>query len=827
MHNPYEELIRQSKLSSRHQEELKKKRGFSDETIDTLRFRSADRKMIEQTIHKWLAEKTFSKKVLIDAGILQKRNDDQIVLMSFLTSNQILIPFLDESGEAYFLRSHKMYPKGFGLLPYCPFLLQISNGHTILAEGSLKAAAAWQLGFAAVGIDGISTFSGKRFPDLVEIFRSNGITRITVIFDNEVKDDPQFEKYKADPNKRYDADYWAIRMAEMLNDEGFEANVGRLPDEWRENGKADIDSALAQGHTSEEFQQILDSSLAPDQYLKSLHEEAQKVIAFKSKNRKLIGQIIGVRAQDGKGEFKWRQIGKLIIDHFQDEGAQFYIDGEMVIVCLSNQTFEIGSNLRFNALLYRIAELNPTTSEGRFIWAEIKNGAVNLGKKFGLAGWCYFDLKLKEIHLLLDGDKGTAVKIANHKVQSTLNGGPDVPVLLRAPDELVPIKCIQDVQTTDGIKAFWCLVVQNLTTEPSSQLLVSSFYLCFFLKDITKDRAILKMSGKTASGKSTAADLFAYLLLGTSGLEVSTLAARFSQAPILPFIILDNLENEDINRGSLHFLLTSATGITKKKRAAGTNTDVVREKCEALVVVTAIEPFAKPELVNRTLEVEFDKRYRDTKFMKSDVHLSIFEQRNTILSALFQMMAEKVIPAIADGRHRELKQHLDTEYPNHPKDRCNEFLSLMATIAEALTSYTEDPQSGEGLLSNWVKSQSKLSVEQEESSSDVLYYLEIHFKKHPDLIYGLSRPENAADFTFEASSRDLLESFTRLAKEIGTKCPFTNPGQLMSRINNDTEVLRQHGWTYEPKVKKINGTRIHRFTRSLSEEDFGLIEKDI
>lgn len=46
MQTPYEELIRQIGLKDHHREELKQKRGFSDETIERLKYRSDDPKIV-------------------------------------------------------------------------------------------------------------------------------------------------------------------------------------------------------------------------------------------------------------------------------------------------------------------------------------------------------------------------------------------------------------------------------------------------------------------------------------------------------------------------------------------------------------------------------------------------------------------------------------------------------------------------------------------------------------------------------------------------------------------------------------------------------------
>jgi hypothetical protein len=417
------------------------------------------------------------------------------------------------------------------------------------------------------------------------------------------------------------------------------------------------------------------------------------------------------------------------------------------------------------------------------------------------------------------------VRITTVGGELTFNASGDLPVLLRCPEELPPIDYDPEVDVPRGLHLFQELLVKNLATDESNRLLIASYFLAVFLKDITPDRPILKFSGITASGKTTAADLFAHLLLGQSGLEVSTLAARFTESPIAPVIILDNLESQDIGQGDLHFLLTSATGITKKKRAFGTDSGIVREKAEALVVVTAIEPFAKPELINRTLEVEFRMEAKRPGFTRSEAHREIAKHRNTILSTVFQTFSRKVLPALAEGRHTEVKRFLDLELPNHSKERCNEFLAIMAVIVEALQPHVKGASIAEQILPKWTAYQDQVARGQERSASEVLFYLEglmQTLQGDPDPAFDIDLEETKeGGLTFETSSARLLAAFLRLAREWGTRCPFKNAGQLMARLVNDLPVLKERGWEYEPEVRKIRGERFHRFSRAPESEGRG------
>lgn len=86
--------------------------------------------------------------------------------------------------------------------------------------------------------------------ELLSIIQRFSITELVIVFDNEAKDDPAFpSRYKPDPADRYDTQMWAEYIAIDLTREYFgphkgHVRIGLLPDNLREDGKADLDSAL-------------------------------------------------------------------------------------------------------------------------------------------------------------------------------------------------------------------------------------------------------------------------------------------------------------------------------------------------------------------------------------------------------------------------------------------------------------------------------------------------------------------------------------------------------------------------------------------------------
>lgn len=273
----YERLIELTDLSAADRQSLKTKRGFTDETIDAFRLRSGG-KHLDQVVQRLRGE--FSENDLLESGILVEVNGTRVP-NSQLLEDRVLIPYLDEDGKVYYLRPHKLGFKDIGIQPFCRFLLKDNPEHVVLTEGEFKAIALWQWRIPAVAIPGISSFGLKNFERLVELLQQHGVKHVTVVFDNEVKDNPNYPNFKPRVEDRYDTQVWSCIMARKLRQAGFVTHIGWLPDAWRQGAKVDWDGALAAGHTREEVLQVISKAMPVSEFIAGLPEEAQFIVKKK------------------------------------------------------------------------------------------------------------------------------------------------------------------------------------------------------------------------------------------------------------------------------------------------------------------------------------------------------------------------------------------------------------------------------------------------------------------------------------------------------------------------------------------------------------------
>lgn len=278
MHNIYDIydfIASRGKLTEEHKYDLAHKRGFTDETITKYRFFSGGEYLlgIEGELRKM-----FNEQDLLKSGVfLYNENTRTASLTPALMENRVIIPYLREDGAVTLLRPHKLGLKDVQIQVY-----EASWGENlIIAESEFKAVAAVQLGFSAIGIPGIGSFSDKYFPEFVKLLNDHKVRCCCIIFDSETKDDPRFKNYKPKPALRYDTEYYSYLMAKMLDKEGKDVRIGTLPESWRVDGKIDLDGALAQGKTKEDIRQVIIQSKTYRLYLDDLSKEAQSIIRRK------------------------------------------------------------------------------------------------------------------------------------------------------------------------------------------------------------------------------------------------------------------------------------------------------------------------------------------------------------------------------------------------------------------------------------------------------------------------------------------------------------------------------------------------------------------
>jgi len=305
-------------LSDEHRKQLKEKRGFNNATIDALKFRSLGPHAANL---KDTLPKEFSKEELLESGVFTKvKNTGEAILDEQLLKDNILIPYVGAQNETYHIRPHKL---GFEKMPiqiYSTLFLADKPEHIVLTEGEYKAAALYQWGIPAIAIPGISSFGKKHFDRLADELKKFKVDHVTVIFDNEVKDNPSFKNYKPKTSDRYDTQFWAYLMAYKLKQAGFKADVSNLPDSWRKDGKIDFDGALAAGKTKDEILTVIRKAVDPGEFLDGQPEEAKKVVRRKisthfarSKVRREWNKYIAKRAQ-ANGERYEETISNFVIN---------------------------------------------------------------------------------------------------------------------------------------------------------------------------------------------------------------------------------------------------------------------------------------------------------------------------------------------------------------------------------------------------------------------------------------------------------------------------------------------------------------------------------
>lgn len=527
---------------------------------------------------------------------------------------------------------------------------------------------------------------------------------------------------------------------------------------------------------------------------------------------------------------------RIVFEWFQANGGQFFASesGESFLV-YDNFFYQINGNRLFNALLFALSDLVPTTTEGRGIWEALQSLAFNLGKRVTHGGW--FLTKRRDRAIYINLQKGNVAKLTPGKVEIIPNGINEDGVLLADDNSFLPIDYKTDVTKEQAVQFLSSTLAHKLACDVPQRWFTTCWALTSFLIGFAGETLPPhRFSGDSDAGKTTAARMLSYLIYGQDLVGRGTDAANYSEGARVPVLIEDNLETRNMTSEKRDFILMAATGTRKRKRDVKTTNGVIHERPQVLVLTTGIESFYDAEILNRTYDTKFDRAsFSSPGFLETEVCDNILDRRDDILSGLLKIIAEDILPNIVE-RQRELKIQIEKLFPGWEKSRTNAYMAIMGVLYNAFLRYLGEVDKVKGIVGEWIQVQGATQQEDAQETSEIIWFFEGLYREwaanrgdnpyrdaddakvYLRSNYKLNVLENEKDFCFETSSHGLFVAYNLLAKNYNKKALYANARQLGQRISNDKKLLEARGWVVpDSKVpsRKSEGTRYFVWVKQL------------
>lgn len=529
------------------------------------------------------------------------------------------------------------------------------------------------------------------------------------------------------------------------------------------------------------------------------------------------------------------EIGELFFDYFNTLGS-FFITGEEVKLFHNCKIYEIGNNIAFKALTYKASGLNPADNITKSVLEVVKAEAYERGKHTSAIGWIYTNLKDRIFYIALNVASNKIIKIQSNSVELLPNGANEEHILLESTSRIKPFNYLPNADRKEGMRKVKELIFDNLACNESNRYYVLSLLIFVFFSELVNARGITKFSGNEGTAKSFAARLCSYLMFGDDCLLQASVASLRAEASKNPLMILDNLEQSSITKELTNFMLGSATNVSYQKRDSNTNSGNIVEINKSNIVVTSIEPFTLSELISRTLDISFDKQYRNKNFQgETSVKTQILQYRNLIVSAIFDIIAFDILPTFEQDQ-AQIYKFLNLERLGHSKERLNELLACRYLCCKAIVKYIpHSAYKGENaaqlILDDWICEQDSLATSNKQDTDPILHRLEILIAECCQLTketfietYGIRLVEVTRGIDGEPfkisiipSSRELCVAFSMLSKNKGIPNEFSDPGVLGKRLSNSKTVLERAGWVVEIRYKKVRGEHKHLLTKKVGD----------
>jgi hypothetical protein len=346
-----------------------------------------------------------------------------------------------------------------------------------------------------------------------------------------------------------------------------------------------------------------------------------------------------------KKKQRWRETAakKILEVIHQRHGRVLLIDNQLVAVHEDENSllkYRLDrDDLYFDQLLYEVAGVTHSEYDGRLITDRVRILGL---KKARRVKYGHFSLYVPPSSSNRPGQLLISESAGLLRI-----GAASIERVKKAQDYYVEAsglewgyQSLSNEQRVHAAKTFLDLLAYPQAQPASTRVaLALSLALFPFIRARLDTRPIIQFSGEQGSGKSFAADRFAFLLYGNSGLASATEAAlRRSNDPL---ILLDDIER--VPTWLRDHLRRASTGTRHKSvRTEGQGFAVADSpESDAIHVLTAIRIPTDSPLLSRTWLFTFGKEHFDPAFKNElATRQAIVQSRSFILSFLVDVLAE-------------------------------------------------------------------------------------------------------------------------------------------------------------------------------------------
>jgi DNA primase len=509
------------------------------------------------------------------------------------------------------------------------------------------------------------------------------------------------------------------------------------------------------------------------------------------------------------------------------KGAKFFRDNEEIMMILDGDFYPItdGKN-SFTVFLMNEYNLNYLDFKTKKIIFELSCKAKLHAQKKREQTWLFYDKKRNIVYLGTGSNSPHLIKISEEKIDKVFNGEDSGVFITPADGVMDAWDFDRNIDQGKAAKDLFELFVNYLPTNKKEAMIVLFSVLALPLKRITDTIPLIKVHGQSSAGKTQVAKSIVNLIYGNEkAVGDMTDASKFDQASLRPIMIFDNKEVVN-NPQTINFLLYSATGGVREKMDRSTERGTIKQIVDTLSVVTAIHPFEKQELLNRSFDIYASKDYHRYDRDINNINHELSNRRDEFLSLWMFLIRECL-------KNKEeifaKKDKIRETFKKHFKERLNGYWAVMWQMAEHfLMRIGWSREEVAEVVDDWIDSQSKKGIQNEKETSEVFNYMNtlasyIKREKHNDLDIAfemLEKDRKEKLIIIETTGRDLLNAFKAISKRMGDRTTsFTSTQKLMARLRSEIDILTSNSWKISLSIRKVSGDNVHRLVYEYDVEE--------